>query len=154
MAYAVAETVKEVVLPFLVFRLLAVFHVFSFRDAGSIVGVFGGVLAIFGVGLIVNVGGISDFFNDFLYCLDVHGFHALFLAFPEQFCHTVFDVVDNLLAAFLTLEIALHALQVVFEQLVGILVDGVDGAEYVDADILFHGFYDVFGAKMPMMFIM
>ena len=50
----------------------------------------------------------------------------------------MFDIVGYFGSSFLSAEISLHALQVVFKQLVGILIDIIECAIEIDLDILFH----------------
>ena len=50
----------------------------------------------------------------------------------------MFDIVGYFGSSFLSAEISLHALQIVFKQLVGILIDIIECAIEIDLDILFH----------------
>ena len=69
-----------------------------------------------------NLLGIAYLAYDFLYYFYADGIYALFLLLPQEFCHTVFYVVGYFFATVLAAEVALHALQIVVQQLVCILV--------------------------------
>ena len=88
--------------------------------------------------LSVHLLRVADARDDVLHVFDGDGFHSLGCQFGEEFGHAPLDVLGYLLPAFLAREVAAHVVLVLVQQLVRVLVDGVERAEHVDGDVLFH----------------
>ena len=70
--------------------------------------------------------------------LNADGLHTLVFKFAQQFGHTVLYVVGYLCPTLAFVEVAVHVVNVLFEQLAGIVVDGIQHAKHIDGNILFH----------------
>ena len=90
------------------------------------------------IGRLVHLFGVANAFYYLLHVLNADGLHSLVFKFAQQFGHTVLYVVGYLCPTLAFVEVAVHVVNVLFEQLAGIVVDGIQHAKHVDGNILFH----------------
>ena len=76
--------------------------------------------------------------DDVLHVFDGDSLYAAGLQLVEQFGDACFNVVGNFFSALATAKVTAQRVGVSFQQFVGILVDGIEAAQQVYGDILFH----------------
>ena len=96
---------------------------------------------------------IANAADNLLHGVDVDGSHAILLQAPQMFCHTMFNVVEYLVASVAFGKIAAHVVEIVLKKCAGVLVDGIERTEEVYVDVFLHNFIQFFfGYSFGLMF--